>query len=349
MYIPKILEEVPTMEPAVITQNLTKRFGDLVAVDHINLEIKRGEIFGLLGPNGAGKTTTIHMLATILKPSEGTAIVGGYDIRRNPKEIRRKIGIVFQDMTIDRHLTGYENMWIHGKLYGIDGKELKERIQELLEYVGLSEWKDVEVRKYSGGMIRRLEIARSLLHHPEILFLDEPTLGLDPQTRVHVWEYIMQIKKEKGMTILLTTHYMDEAEKLCDRIAIIDYGKIIALGTPDELKSMVGEDVVYIRARPDNGNMRGFIRTLGEITENDAIKFLRPGYLSLTVKNAPEMLPKIFDIAREFDIKIIELKYSRATLDDVFLRLTGRRIRDEFGSWADFVRMRRRMHIRRRR
>jgi len=337
------------MGNAVITRNLTKRFGSLVAVDHINLEIKNGEIFGLLGPNGAGKTTTIHMLATILKPSEGTAIVAGYDVRKNPREVRKKIGIVFQDMTIDRHLTGYENMWIHGRLYGLSGNELKERINMLLEYVGLSDWKDVEVRKYSGGMIRRLEIARSLLHRPEILFLDEPTLGLDPQTRVHVWEYITRIKKEEGMTILLTTHYMDEAEKLCDRIAIIDHGKIIALGTPEELKSMVGEDVIYIRVARGNGNVRSFIEMLHGVTKENAIKPLAPGYFSLTVKNAPEVIPKIFDMAREFNVKIMELRYSRATLDDVFLRLTGRRIRDETGSWADFIRMRRAIHMRRRR
>ena len=335
------------MGTAIITHDLTKRFGELVAVDHINLEIKQGEVFGLLGPNGAGKTTTIHMLATILKPSEGTAIVAGYDIRRNPEEVRRKIGIVFQDMTIDRHLTGYENMWIHGKLYGINGRELKERIRMLLDFVELTEWKDVEVRKYSGGMIRRLEIARSLLHHPEILFLDEPTLGLDPQTRVHVWEYIMRIKKEEGMTILLTTHYMDEAEKLCDRIAIIDHGKIIALGSPEELKSLVGEDVIYLKIIPNNGNPRTFLRMLSEVVSGNGIKFLGPANISITVKNAPETIPKIFEIARKSSVKIIELKYSRATLDDVFLKLTGRRIREEFGTWADIMRMRMRMRMRR--
>lgn len=338
------------MNSAIITENLTKKFGDLVAVDHVDLEIKKGEIFGLLGPNGAGKTTTIHMLATILKPTEGTAIVGDYDVRKHPMKVRNKIGIVFQDMTIDRHLTGYENMWIHGKLYGLSGHELKERIKMLLEYVELIEWKDVEVRKYSGGMIRRLEIARSLLHHPEILFLDEPTLGLDPQTRVHVWDYIMRIKKEKGMTILLTTHYMDEAEKLCDRIAIIDHGKIIALGTPDELKSMVGEDVIYLKTSVLNGNLREFMKALRNITQNNnGVKLIRPGNFSMAVKNAPEVIPRIFDIARELRVKIVELKYSRATLDDVFLRLTGRRIREEAGSWADFMRMRMGMRIRRRR
>ncbi|MCR8433558.1 MAG: ATP-binding cassette domain-containing protein [Crenarchaeota archaeon] len=224
------------MGPAIKTFNLTKRFGNLVAVDHINIEIAQGEIFGLLGPNGAGKTTTIHMLATILKPTEGTALVGGYDVIRESKAVREKIGIVFQDVTVDRNLTGYENLWVYGKLYGLAGGVLKERIFDALKFMGLEKWKDVPVRKYSGGMIRRLEIARSLLNEPEILFLDEPTLGLDPHTRAYTWEFIRRIKKEKDVTILLTTHYLEEADALCDRIAIIDFGKIIAIGTPDELK-----------------------------------------------------------------------------------------------------------------
>ena len=334
------------MEKAIIIKDLTKRFGDIVAVDHINLEINEGEIFGLLGPNGAGKTTTIHMLATILTPDEGTAIVGGYDIRKNPKEVRKKIGIVFQDMTVDRHLTGYENMWIYGKLYGLSGKELDARIHELLDFVGLLEWKDLEVRKYSGGMIRRLEIARSLLHHPKILFLDEPTLGLDPQTRAHIWDYIMKIKKEKNMTILLTTHYMDEAEKLCDRIAIIDHGKIIALGTPRELKSMVGDDIITIYFKADGFNPGVFVRRLRELLNGNPIGVSR-NIIKLSVKDAPKVIPIIFEIARETNVKIIKLEYSSASLDDVFLKLTGRRIREEFGSWSDFIRARIRRRFRR--
>ena len=334
------------MEKAIIIKDLTKRFGDLVAVDHINLEINEGEIFGLLGPNGAGKTTTIHMLSTILTPDEGTAIVGGYDIRKNPKEVRKKIGIVFQDMTVDRHLTGYENMWIYGKLYGLSGKELDARIRELLDFVGLLEWKDLEVKKYSGGMIRRLEIARSLLHHPKILFLDEPTLGLDPQTRAHIWDYIMKIKKEKNMTILLTTHYMDEAEKLCDRIAIIDHGKIIALGTPRELKSMVGDDIITIYFKADGFNPGVFIRRLRELLNGNPIG-VSGNIIKLSVKDAPKVIPIIFEIARETNVNIVKLEYSSASLDDVFLKLTGRRIREEFGSWSDFVRARIRRRFRR--
>lgn len=328
------------MEFAIITKDLTKKFGSLTAVDRINIKIREGEIFGLLGPNGAGKTTTIHMLATILKPSYGTAIVAGYDILKEPNKVREKIGIVFQDMTIDRHLTGYENMWIHGRLYGLRGRELHERIKELLEFVGLWEWKDVEVRKYSGGMIRRLEIARSLLHHPEILFLDEPTLGLDPQTRVHVWDYIMQIKKEKNMTILLTTHYMDEAEKLCDHVAIIDHGKIIAEGTPNELKTIVGNDVICIKVRCSPDKIRMFVEKLEATIDSTFVRFAM-GRITLGVKNAPQAIPIIFEIARRMNVKILRLEYSRPTLDDVFLKLTGRRIREEFGSWVDFIRRRR--------
>ncbi len=325
------------MEFAIITKDLTKKFGSLTAVDRINIKIRKGEIFGLLGPNGAGKTTTIHMLATILKPSYGTAIVAGHDILKEPNKVREKIGIVFQDMTIDRHLTGYENMWIHGRLYGLRGHELHERIKELLEFVGLWEWKDIEVRKYSGGMIRRLEIARSLLHHPEILFLDEPTLGLDPQTRVHVWDYIMQIRKEKNMTILLTTHYMDEAEKLCDHVAIIDHGKIIAEGTPNELKTIVGNDVICIKVRCSPDKIQIFVEKLEATLDSTFVRFAM-GRITLGVKNAPQVIPVIFEIARRMNIRILRLEYSRPTLDDVFLKLTGRRIREEFGSWVDFIR-----------
>ena len=330
---------VSYMDPIITVRNLTKRFGNLVAVDHISFDIEKGEIFGLLGPNGAGKTTTIHMLATILKPDEGTAIVAGHDIRKEPKEVRKKIGIVFQDITVDRALTGYENMWISGKLYGLRGKELDTRIRELLEFVNLLEWKDVQVRKYSGGMMRRLEIARGLLHEPEILFLDEPTLGLDPQTRAHVWSYIMRLKKERDMTILLTTHYMDEAEKLSDRVAIIDHGKIIALDTPEGLKNVVGEDIVYIYVDPRSSRISFFINKLKEVIGNDSISFSR-NMISLSIKNAPDSIPKIFLLANQQGVRITRLEYTRASLDDVFLKLTGRRIRDEEGSFRDSMRAR---------
>ena len=334
------------MNEAITTQDLTKKFNGLVAVDHINFKVKSGEIFGLLGPNGAGKTTTINMLITLLKPTEGTAYVSGFDIRSEPEKIRERIGVVFQDMTVDRNLTGYENMWLHGKLYNIPEKELKRKIKELLEFVELEKWANVELRKYSGGMIRRLEIARGLLHTPEILFLDEPTLGLDPQTRAHIWDYIRRTKKEKDMTILLTTHYMDEAEKLCDKIAIIDHGKIIAIGTPEQLKKMIGGDIIYITISKENHNIKSFMEAIkNDVSEK--IKILNTNTLAITVENAPEKIPLIFDTAQSNGVKILEIKYSRPTLDDVFLQLTGRKLREEEGSFTDFVR--RIMLMRRRR
>ena len=334
------------MKEAIVTQDLIKKFKGLVAVDHINFKVKSGEIFGLLGPNGAGKTTTINMLITLLKPTEGTAYVSGFDIRREPEKIRERIGVVFQDMTVDRNLTGYENMWLHGKLYNIPEKELKRRIKELLEFVELEKWANVELRKYSGGMIRRLEIARGLLHTPEILFLDEPTLGLDPQTRAHIWDYIRRTKKEKNMTILLTTHYMDEAEKLCDRIAIIDHGKIIAIGTPEQLKKTIGGDIIYITVSKENHDIKRFMEAIKD-NVSEKTKIINTNTLAITVENAPEKIPLIFDVAQSNGVKILEIKYSRPTLDDVFLQLTGRKLREEEGSFTDFVR--RAMLMRRRR
>ncbi|HDM22935.1 MAG TPA: ATP-binding cassette domain-containing protein, partial [Methanomicrobia archaeon] len=198
----------------ISVKNLVKKFEDVTAVDNISFTVKKGEIFAFLGPNGAGKTTTIHILTTLLKPTEGTAIVAGHDVREDSAEIRKRIGIVFQDSSLDRELTAYENMYIHGKIYNVDGRDLRKRIEDLLKFVELGKFKNKVVKNFSGGMIRRLEIARALLHRPEILFLDEPTLGLDPQTRAHIWEYIKNMKEEHEMTIFLTTHYMDEAEQL---------------------------------------------------------------------------------------------------------------------------------------
>lgn len=218
------------------TKKLTKKFGDLTAVDSIDLKVKKGEVFGLLGPNGAGKTTTISMLSTILRPTRGEATINGHDLKKNRNEVRQSIGIVFQDTTLDEELTGYENMEFHARLYGMPKQEIEKRTMELLELVELTDKRNNPVKNYSGGMKRRLEIARGLLHLPRVLFLDEPTLGLDPQTRRYLWEYIQEMNKKEEVTILLTTHYMEEADVLCDRIAIIDHGKIVALDTPKALK-----------------------------------------------------------------------------------------------------------------
>src|SRR2546422_4507598 len=230
----------------IATRGLTKRFGDLVAVDNVDLEIRKGEIFGLLGPNGAGKTTTISMLITIRPITEGRATVNGYDVAREPAKVRASCGIVFQEPSIDTALTARENLELHARLYGVPKAIRRERIEELLALVDLKDREDSIVKTFSGGMKRRLEIARGLLHHPPIIFLDEPTLGLDPQTRQHIWEYIERLRREMRTTFVLTTHYMEEADRLCDRIAIIDRGKIVALGTPKELKDSLGCDTVVL-------------------------------------------------------------------------------------------------------
>jgi len=321
---------------AIEVENLVKKYGDFEAVKGISFKVKRGEIFAFLGPNGAGKTTTVHVLTTLLKLTSGKAIVAGHDVVKEPMEVRKRIGIVFQDPSLDRELTAYENMYIHGRIYGLGGNELKNKIEELLKFVELWEFRDKPIKYFSGGMQRRLEIARALLHEPEVLFLDEPTIGLDPQTRAHIWDYIKAMKEEHNMTIFLTTHYMDEAEQLADRIAIMDHGKIIAEGTAEELKKLVGNDVIYLKleAPEDIKCLKAeFIR---------GCKLLSDGRVRLEVVNAAEALPKIFDLAKERNVKIVEVTYHRPTLNDVFLYLTGREIRDEeeTNTLASMIRMR---------
>jgi len=223
---------------AIETKNLTKEFNGLKAVDNISFGVEEGEIFGLLGPNGAGKTTTIKMLATLLKPTKGEAKVCGFDILRERDELRNSIGIVFQEPALDNRLTGFENLDFHARLYGLDSKTRKKRVQEVLTLVELEDKANIIVRNYSGGMQRRLEIARGLMHYPKVLFLDEPTLGLDPQTRHRIWDYILKLNQKEKITIILTTHYMEEADYLCQKVGIIDFGKIVALGTPQNLKNI---------------------------------------------------------------------------------------------------------------
>jgi len=316
---------------------LTKKFGDVLAVNNISFKVEKGEIFGFLGPNGAGKTTTLNILVTLMKPTKGTAKVAGYDVVKSPSKVREKIGVVFQDITLDRELTGKENLWIHGKVYKMDSVRLKKRMEELLAFTELEKWADVQVKKYSGGMMRRLEIARALVHNPEILFLDEPTLGLDPQTRVHVWDYIKKLREEKEVTVFLTTHYMDEAEKLCDRVAIIDNGKIISTGKPEDLTHLVGLEVVYVKIennlKPEN---------LLQISANgkfaDDIKIMDDKTIRFSVKNASETIPKIFENFQRIGVKILEVKYHKPTLEDVFLHLTGKSLREEEATPLDQIR-----------
>ncbi|WP_297508675.1 ATP-binding cassette domain-containing protein [Thermococcus sp.] len=326
------------MEWAIEVENLVKRYGDFEAVGGISFRVKRGEIFAFLGPNGAGKTTTVHVLTTLLRPTAGRASVAGHDVVKEANEVRKRIGIVFQDPSLDSELTAYENMYIHGRIYGLGGSELREKIEELLKFVELWEFRGRQVKTFSGGMQRRLEIARSLLHEPEVLFLDEPTIGLDPQTRARIWDYIEAMKEEHDMTIFLTTHYMDEAEMLADRIAIIDHGRIIAEGTPEELKRLVGKDVIYLRAEGKASCIEGdFIRNC---------RTLKDGRLALEVENASEALPKLFELTSTRGIRILEVTYHRPTLNDVFLYLTGREIRDEADEReAVRERMRKRMRL----
>ncbi|MCX6773859.1 MAG: ATP-binding cassette domain-containing protein, partial [Candidatus Micrarchaeota archaeon] len=233
---------------AMEVNGLVKKFNGFTAVDGISFNVRKGELFGLLGPNGAGKSTTIYMLTTLIEPTSGSAFVNGFDVKNDPDNVRKSIGIVFQDPTVDTRLTAYDNLDIHGRLYGMDGKLREAKINEVLGLVELTEWKDKMVKTFSGGMRRRLEIARGLMHTPKILFLDEPTLGLDPQTRRHIWSYIEKLR-EKGITIIITTHYLEEADYLCDRIAIIDHGQIKVLDAPKNLKNEIGGSVISVTSR----------------------------------------------------------------------------------------------------
>ncbi len=330
------------MEEYVIeARDLRKVYpGGVEAVKGVSFRVRRGEIYGFLGPNGAGKTTTLGMLTTIIKPTSGTAIVAGYDVSKNPVEVRARIGVVFQDPTIDRDLTAWQNMYIHGLIHGVPKAVLEKRIPELLSMVGLEKFMHTKLRYYSGGMIRRLEIARALINTPEVLFLDEPTIGLDPQARAKVWEVIRELKRQ-GVTVFLTTHYMDEADKLCDRIAIIDHGRIIAEGTPEELKSMVGGDIIYVRVAGDGASLLKALRDTGWNARR-----VGDGLIAVSVRDAPRALPEVISMAARMGLQVVEVRYTRPSLDDVFLHLTGRSLRDaETEGWKEIARivMRRRM------
>jgi ABC-2 type transport system ATP-binding protein len=312
--------------PIIETKNLTKKYNTLVAVDNLNLQIEEGEIFGLLGPNGAGKTTTLLMLTTLNPPTAGTAVINGFDIEQQSDKVRKSIGIVFQDPSSDEILTGYENLKLHGWLYDMPDKLREERIKEVLTLVDLTDRKDDRVKKYSGGMRRRLELARGLMHHPKILFLDEPTLGLDPQSRDYIWKYILRLAKEKKMTIIITTHYMDEADKLCDRLAIIDRGKIVVLGPPKDLKKALGGDIIRLKAEHLDIEGLKALPYVKNITQCD-------GEICLTLEHANEHLQEILKTVG----KVESVEIRSPTLDDVFLHYTGRGIREDRpeGGWAE--------------
>jgi ABC-2 type transport system ATP-binding protein len=300
-------------------EELSRNFGRLVAVDKVSFQVAEGEIFGFLGPNGAGKTTTINMLCTLLAPSSGKAKVNGYDVVKQRSEVRRSIGLVFQDPTLDEYLTAEQNLRFHAYAYNIPKEIREKRIGEVLELVELADRRQSRVRTFSGGMKRRLEIARGLLHSPRVLFLDEPTLGLDPQTRRHIWDHILDARKQNNLTIFLTTHYMDEAEN-SDRISIIDHGNIIALDTPDKLKDALGGDVVTLKAE-DNAAAAFELKEKYGLTP-----LIQDETVTFSIPQSEKFLPKLMD---SFQSHLLSISIRRPTLDDVFLKLTGRAIRDE--------------------
>jgi ABC-2 type transport system ATP-binding protein len=305
--------------PSIEVDGLVKRFGPLTAVDEISFQVEDGEVFGFLGPNGAGKTTTINMLCTLMRPTAGTAKVAGYDVANQRDAVRQSIGLVFQDPSLDDQLTARENLWFHSLLYNVTGGESARRIDDVLRVVGLWDRRHTVVRTFSGGMKRRLEIARGVLHYPRVLFLDEPTLGLDPQTREHVWAYILELQRAHEITVFMTTHYMEEAEH-CNRIAIIDQGKIVALDTPESLKRTVGEDIITLRVEDSQTASQEIRRRFGlePVVDDTRIR--------LEVEAGAELIPQL---VRELGVTIKSVDLHRPTLDDVFLKLTGRAIRED--------------------
>ena len=325
-------------ENIISVKELSKNFGKIKAVDKVSFEVKKGEIFAFLGPNGAGKSTTLSMFATLLTPSSGSASVNGFDIVTQRDEVRNSIGMVFQDTTLDDELTAYENMDFHGRLYSVPSEIRKKKIIELLKLVELDDRKDAIVKTFSGGMKRRLEIARGLLHEPKILFLDEPTLGLDPQTRNNLWEYIQKLNKEKGLTIILTTHYMDEADKLCDRVAIIDHGKIVTIDKSENLKNEIGGDMITI----ETSEGEKISKILQDCKWCKSIK-KHDGSVTLNVQDAGKRIADIVNLANKNKIEIKNIAIHKPSLEDVFLYFTGKTIRENEASKIEDLRKIRRM------
>jgi ABC-2 type transport system ATP-binding protein len=326
---------------------LEKRYKARTVVHDVSLDVASGEVVGLLGPNGAGKTTTIKMLNTLILPTSGTAIVTGLDVVKNAAEVRKRIGYVAQDVGVDEHATGKENLTLYGHFYRLDNKTIKQRVKEIFDLVGLSGDENRMVSTYSGGMRKRLDLAMGLIHQPQLIFMDEPTTGLDPQTRSHIWDYIRELVSSKGMTIFLTTHYMEEADQLADRIAIIDLGKIIAMGTPDELKKSIGGDVVTVSpcAIKDEECKEFIKRTEAVLEGKPFVTGMKPtdGELAVYVRDGESAIPSIMQLLAGQGIEVKTISLARPSLDDVFLKYTGRTIRAQEGtrtSFAQLMRMR---------
>jgi len=314
------------MSPIIVkVENLSKAFGKLKAVDNVSFEVKEGEILGFVGPNGAGKTTTINMLTTLLKPTSGSAVVCDYNIFKDPNEVRRNVGVVPQEYTADEDMTGINNILLCADLYGIPRSNSKPHAQELLQLVELQGAAKRKVSTYSGGMRRRLELACGLINYPKLLFLDEPTLGLDVQTRTVVWKYIKLLKDEFHMTLFLTTHYLEEADSLCDRIAIIDHGHIIRIGTPEELKASIGGDVIAVtlkEAEPDISSDIASVKLVKNVQKTD-------NNYRIKVELGEEATPQIMDVIRSKGLHVTKISLTKPTLDEAYLEFTGRTLREE--------------------
>ena len=313
---------------AIEVDSLTKKFGDFKAIDNISFDVEEGEIFGFLGPNGAGKSTTMMILTTLLKPSSGKVLVGGYDIMSDAKKVREKIGYVQQEISVDEFLTGRENLYLHARINQVPNNQISSRIDEIIELVELTEKQDKATLTYSGGMRKRLDIANGLLSRPSVLFLDEPTVGLDIQTRRKIWEYIRKIRQDFGMTIFVTTHYMEEADNLCDRIGIIDFGKIQIIDKPKSMKSAIGNEIITFSLVDGKANQDALINQISKIEFVKEVKNKQDLIKVLSTKSN-EVIPKIFQESMNLGINISSLSLKQPTLDDVFISYTGHELRDE--------------------
>ena len=313
---------------AIKVDSLTKKFGDFKAIDNISFNVEEGEIFGFLGPNGAGKSTTMMILTTLLKPSSGNVLVGGHDILSDAKKVREKIGYVQQEISVDEFLTGRENLYLHARINQIPSNLIKSRIDDVLELVELGEKQDQATLTYSGGMRKRLDIANGLLSRPSVLFLDEPTVGLDIQTRRKIWGYIKKIRKDFGMTIFISTHYMEEADDLCGRIGIIDFGKIQVIDTPKSMKSAIGNEIISFNLVDGKANQDTLIDQINNIELVKEVKN-KQGLITVFSTKSNEVIPKIFQASTNLNMKINSLTLKQPTLDDVFISYTGHDLRDE--------------------